>query len=212
MQDMPVTARGMDDVSQRDQYAKGGIGVRYWDMRDAAIISHIHGKNILDAGCGEGITLERVKNAFPEASVLGVDVDPENIRICDEHGLNAVKGSLYDLPFADNSFDTSLFIEVIEHLESPEAAVEELCRVTKPGGRLIIVFPVDWAWWLARVICLRWKEARFDPGHLRQWNFHELTRLLNVAGGGAVPIVKQSLPLPFPCRLHGLVVAIRKGD
>ena len=206
---MPVTAKkDTNDVSQRDQYVKGGIGAKYWDMRDAAILSHIRGQDILDAGCGEGITFERVIKAFPDAIVHGLDVDPENIRICKQHGLNVTEGSLYDLPFADNSFDTSLLIEVIEHLESPDTALKELSRVTKPGGRVIVVFPVDWGMWLARMLCLRWNEARFDPGHLRQWNFRELSAALVCAG--FVCLSQKSLPLPFPLQLHGLMVAVKE--
>jgi len=66
----------------------------------------------------------------------------------------------------------------IEHLEEPERAVSELARVTAEGGIIIVVYPVDWAMYMARMICGRFREASFDPGHLRQWNRWALKTLL----------------------------------
>ena len=103
-------------IYQRDQYAKGGIGVSYWDYRDNTAFHHVIGNDILDAGCGEGITLEKLVKFFPKARVVGIDTEPENLEICQKHGLPVQEGSLYELPFADASFDTVLFSEVIEHL------------------------------------------------------------------------------------------------
>ena len=77
--------------------------------------------------------------------------------------------------------------------------------MTRPGGRLIVVYPVDWAMWLARVLCLRWKEARFDPGHVRQWTVRKLRHPLQNAG--FEPCRHEGLPLPWPMSLHGLLLA-----
>lgn len=54
---MPVTGgQRAIEASQRLQYEKGGIGKRYWDLRDEAAIDLLRGRRFLDAGCGEGIT------------------------------------------------------------------------------------------------------------------------------------------------------------
>lgn len=202
---MPVTANiSAEDISQRTQYAKGGIGKWYWDKRDDAILTQVAGAaTILDAGCGEGITTEKIIARFPEAKVTGVDVDPRNVKICEQYDLPVKECSLYNLPFENNSFDVCLLIEVIEHLCEPEKALMELTRVAKPGGKIIVVFPIDWTMWLARIACLRWKEAKFDPLHLRQWSF----RTLNIAMTATeiAPIYKKYLPF-FPLTLHGLMV------
>ena len=205
---MPVTAGRRDvEISQRGQYAKGGVGRRYWDYRDEVAFRHIVGTRILDAGCGEGVTLEKLLRRMPDARIEGVDVDEANIAICHEHGLPVHRADLNALPYPDSSFDTCLLMEVIEHLDQPETALAELARVTRPGGRILVIYPVDWAMRLARVVCLRWMEARFDPGHLRQWTRRGLGRLMRSCG--IAPIRHVCLPFWPPFMLHGLVVGER---
>ena len=99
-------------------------------------------------------------------------------------------------------------MEVIEHLEHPDKAIGELARVTKKNGHLVIVFPVDWAMYTARLICLRFKEATFDPGHLRQWKTSDLGTVLQSCGFEYIKAI--SLPLPTPFALHKLVIARKK--
>lgn len=205
---MPVTAGTRDEeISQRAQYAKGGFGRWYWDFRDRAALAWVNGTHILDAGCGEGITLEKLVKRFPHATVQGIDTDPANIRICEAHSLPIRKGSLYDLPYSENSQDCCVFMEVIEHLDAPERALEEITRVLRPGGRLVIVYPIDWAMFMVRLACLRFREARFDPGHVRQWTLGDLKKALRAAGLRLVHA--RGLPLPPPLTLHRLAVAER---
>lgn len=203
---MPVTAgKRPDELSQRNQYAKGGIGKYYWDLRDSAVLRYINGPRILDAGCGEGITLGKIIAAFPGMTVQGVDIDERNIEICRTFGMPVQKDDLTSLSFDTGSFDTCVFTEVIEHLEEPEKALAELARVLRPGGRIIIVYPVDWAMWLARIICFKFNEARFDPAHLRQWTAATLAAILPQCG--LTKLKSFGTPLPWPFMLHGVMVA-----
>ena len=203
---MPVTAgSNVIEMSQRLQYQKGGLGRKYWDYRDSQSFRHLKGPAILDAGCGEGITLEKLIKLHPDWNIEGLDIDTANVSICKSIGLPAQHGSLYELPFENERFDSCLFMEVIEHLEHPDKALGELARVTKKNGRLVIVFPIDWAMYAVRLICLRFKEAAFDPGHLRQWSIRDLAIALRSYGFGYITAI--SLPLPTPFALHKLVVA-----
>ena len=80
---------------------------------------------ILDLGCGP--------QKFPGS--IGADRLPQTAAdvLCD---FDAAA-----LPFADNSFDEVRLIHVIEHAADPVRLVEEMHRVTRPGGRLLIVTP-----------------------------------------------------------------------
>ena len=180
---MPVTAGKREtDMSQRGQYAYGGVGRYYWNMRDCAALEYLMGSRMLDAGCGEGLTLERIIARFPDGYVQGVDIDPLNVAICREHRLPVTQASVYDLPFRDSSFDSCILLEVIEHLENADRALAELVRVTRLGGRVIIVYPKDMMMYFARIACLKFREARFDPGHVNQWNARALGRLMSAHG------------------------------
>ena len=193
---------------QREQYQKGGIAKKYWDYRDKIILENI-GKDsqvILDAGCGEGITLEKICRRFGERRVSGIDIMDENIAICQQHGLPARKGDLYHLEMPDNSVDCCVLSEVIEHLEEPEAALLEMKRILKPGGRLIIVFPNDLVFKLARIATMKFKEAFYDAGHCRQWTPGDMKKQLTETGLK----VERTRNTPFffwPMSLHCVVVS-----
>lgn len=81
------------------------------------------GARVLDVGCGDRPYAE----LFPGA--VGFDV-PGNPH-ADLHG------SLESIPVEDASFDVVLCLQVLEHVPDPAAAVRELCRVTRPGGRVL---------------------------------------------------------------------------
>ncbi len=207
---MPVAAgRRAVEISQREQYARGGWGRRYWDYRDRRTLAELEGPRVLDAGCGEGVTLEKLVARFGRAGVSGVDLDPRNAEICRAHGLPVQAADLCALPFPPASFDSAVCMEVIEHLDRPDVALRELARVVRPGGRLAVVFPNDWAMWLARMACLRWREAAFDPGHVRQWTLPALAEQL--AANGWRPCKAVRLPWPGPFYLHGLIAAERRA-
>ncbi len=210
---MPVDAGVSKDgvVFQREQYAKGGLSRRYWDYRDENIIEAVAdilraGGRVVDVGCGEGILLEKIMMRFPGSSIEGLDMDPINIRICREHGIPIREGGAYELLYEDASLDACLFIEVIEHLNEPGRALDELYRVLKPGGRLAILFPNDVTFKAARIMMLMFKEAFYDTGHVRQWTPGAMTKELSSRRFRI--IARKSLPLPlFFMSLHHLITA-----
>lgn len=61
--DTNLAKEGM--IYQRDQYAKEGLGVRYWDYRDKVALGRVAGDRIVDIGCGEGIAIEKLVTLYP---------------------------------------------------------------------------------------------------------------------------------------------------
>jgi ubiquinone/menaquinone biosynthesis C-methylase UbiE len=198
------------ELLQREQYAEGGMGRWYWDLRDERTLSCIGPeKDILDLGCGEGITLEKILRRFPDRNVLGIDYGEEKIRICQEHHLPARQGSAYALNLKDQSWDCCLLLEVIEHLEEPQKALREVHRVLRKEGLFLLIFPHDWLFKAARLGFLKFKEAFAPSGHVKQWTPGEMDQTLR--GLGFDVQAQVCMPLGFWwCSLHCLMVARKR--
>lgn len=103
---------------------------------------------ILDAGCGTGGLIRREAAKWPGWGWTGVDVDPLACSLARERtGARIVEAPLERLPFGDATFDAVTCADVIYHLEDDLAALRELQRVLKPGGRLVLNVPAHaWLW------------------------------------------------------------------
>lgn len=102
-----------------------------------AIFSNIAaGARVLDAGCGVGHITGPYADRY---SVFGIDEQESAIRYCRQHWKGTyAQASLYNIPFEDDFFDLIVFLDAIEHLDRPTAALRELARVLKPGVSILI--------------------------------------------------------------------------
>ncbi|HEX5307749.1 MAG TPA: class I SAM-dependent methyltransferase [Solirubrobacteraceae bacterium] len=103
------------------------------------------GARILDAGCGSGRNMVELAR---HGSVTGVELSPTSVRLARERDCGEVlEGSVLDMPFDDGSFDLTVSLDVVEHLQDDVSALRELRRVTKPGGALLVTVPAyQWLW------------------------------------------------------------------
>lgn len=207
---MPVDhlSRDKDKLYQRTQYNKGGIGRLCWDYRDRIILKNIR-KNadiILDLGCGEGITLEKLRRAFPGKNIRGIDINKENIDICRSFNLPAEEGNIFSLNIPSGSINCCILSEVIEHLEDYDTALRQIKRVLKEGGQLLIIFPNDFIFKFYRIAALKFKEAFYDPGHLRRFTPGVMASCLKRLGFKIIRI--ENIPFYFwNISPHCLIVA-----
>ncbi|WP_367125587.1 class I SAM-dependent methyltransferase [Streptomyces phytohabitans] len=174
--------------------------------RQAAILARALGtepQTVLDVGCGDGSAAATAAETLSRHRMVGVDWSQDALRRASSH-LTAVRGELTDpgLPFASGVADAVLFSEVIEHLVDPDAALDELRRVLRPGGHLLLSTPNLAAWYnrgliLAGVqpvfseVSLRGIHGRPGSqvvGHLRLYTARALRSLLPASGFEVVRI------------------------
>ena len=102
------------------------------------------GKMVLDIGSGNGYVLS--KYAGEGADVFGIDITPAGIELCRQRFKYLdLKGDFrvadaQDLPFESNTFDCVCSMGVLHHVPDTQKAIDEIHRVLKPGGRLIVMF------------------------------------------------------------------------
>lgn len=96
---------------------------------------------LLDVGCGNGYFTQWL--ARKGWQVWGLDHSFLNIQRAHREfpSLHWVVGSALALPFPRASFDVVVCSEVLEHLPDDQAAIDEIARILKPGGRLILTTP-----------------------------------------------------------------------
>lgn len=142
----------------------------------------------LDVGCGTGLLLERIARAWPGLRLAGVDLSPGMLAAARRRlGSRAalVAGTADRLPFPDDGFDLAVSTSALHHWHDPVAAIAEIRRVLRPGGRATIT---DWCAdrWLDR---LRDRLLRrTESAHHRSFRSVELAALLADAGFGDVRI------------------------
>lgn len=139
------------------------------DTELAAILRYLKPRKtekILDIGTGTGRVARRV--AASGASVIGIDVNKENVRRasmrkkglgCYEDNYDLIVADGRFLPFIDNCFDSLTCIRTIKYFQNSRAVIQEISRVLKNNGKLILtlsnVFSVDFI--LLRIGILAYK-------------------------------------------------------
>jgi SAM-dependent methyltransferase len=96
---------------------------------------------VLEVGCGTGFFTRHVGERLPQSEVVGIDMDEGRLAFARKRSqfanLSFAWGDLADLPFDDDSFDLVYCRFVLIHAPDPAAALAEMARVARPGGRVV---------------------------------------------------------------------------
>ena len=103
-----------------------------------AVENRLAGRALVD-GCGVGQYQFHLAEHVNE--IIGLDIEFERLQTAKSRDNRVVNGVGEALPFPDNSFDLILSHEVLEHVEDDQAAINEIVRTLKPGGRMVLFCP-----------------------------------------------------------------------
>ncbi|EIQ01654.1 methylase involved in ubiquinone/menaquinone biosynthesis [Opitutaceae bacterium TAV1] len=135
-------------------------------------------ETLLDAGCGEGFNLSMI-NGHHSAKLYGIDLSSQAVSLAKKRIPDAEvqTGSVYSIPYADNSFDTVLCTEVLEHLDNPEHAISELLRVS--NRYVVATVPHEPFFQIGNFLSLKYmKRFGNHPEHINRWTRHAFVALL----------------------------------
>lgn len=148
---------------------------------------------VLEVGCGEGNQLRRLREALPDATVIGLDVPDATLAgHWSELDSSTTAGSAYALPFPDDMFDVVCALEVLEHLEEPDVALAELARVAR--GTVIVSVPWEPVWRVGNLVRGRYVRALGNtPGHVQHFTRRGFVRCV----GRHLDVEEIRRPLPW---------------
>jgi SAM-dependent methyltransferase len=169
---------------------EGAEPERFTVRRDYLLANVVAGDRVLDVGCGEGAFTAAL--AAAGALAVGVDVAAEPLRrararhpALDFRLVAAEPAGDRRLPFPHSAFDAVWAGELLEHLHDPPTLLDEVRRVLRAGGRLLVSTPDHPLGLRLRLAASpRAFEAHFDPrsDHVRFFTARTLRLLLEDAG------------------------------
>jgi len=161
---------------------------------------------VLEVGCGPGYSTEKLLDMLPkDINFKASDIEEENLEDAKKLLGNKVllsKEDIYDLNVDNDSIDLIFVLEVLEHLEDPKRALEEIKRVIK--GYAIVAVPREPIWRMLNMVRFKYlKDLGNTPGHIQHWSSISFKKLLK---DNRFEIVKTKYPLPWTMLL------VKKGD
>ena len=146
---------------------------------------------VADIGCGTGVFLKIAKQKYPSVQFIGLDPDRPALEIAKKRlaraGLNVELKEAFaeSLPLSDRSIDVCFSTLAFHHMpdSSKQKAVEEIHRILKPGGRVVIAdFGASESIWMRRILSFfdKWEylEGNFKgliPQYLKEVGFRDIT-------------------------------------
>lgn len=154
-----------------------GIASFFRSLRYRRVAYGRHG-SILDVGCGRGVMLGLFKRHGWEAA--GTEVSMNALHAAEARGIAMRRGELPEAAFPSDSFDVVTMWHVLEHVRDPQRYLEEVRRIVKPGGLVVVEVP-NFGSWAARVLRRHWFALEL-PRHLFHFSASLLRARLEAMG------------------------------
>ncbi|MBO1580923.1 methyltransferase domain-containing protein [Bacillus sp. XF8] len=120
----------------------------FWDneWKHYQALGLANADTIIELGSGPGFLLEKLLTHIPQVKVTGVEIDPllvnyatEYLKKEDQSRWQVHEGDIMQTGMKDNTYDFAITRLVLEHLPDPIKAMQEIYRIVKPGGKVIVV-------------------------------------------------------------------------
>ena len=141
--------RKEESVATYSSYVRGDLSYRdprhlQYKKRDLVLTYVKPGRALIDIGCGTGEFVCKLKDRFEE--LVGIDPDPFAIefsrnRLGEEKKIAFYQQELGSLGFPTEHFDVCLCLDVLEHIQDLNPLLDEIRRILKPGGEMIVSVP-----------------------------------------------------------------------
>lgn len=148
---------------------------------------------VADVGCGEGYIV-RFLQQQTQGILLGMDLYPQVLATAKRSspGVEFIAASIDRTPLKDKSLDTVLCLEILEHLERPEKALQEMARVSRK--HIILSVPWEPFWRLANMVRFKyWSSLGNTPGHLQHWTKRSFKKFLTQFSPKNIEIKRRGL-------------------
>ncbi|TSC86241.1 MAG: Methyltransferase type 11 [Microgenomates group bacterium Gr01-1014_7] len=149
------------------------------------ILKGIDFSSCLDIGCASGYMVSEISESYPQAKYFGVDVYGKAIQFAKKvyPHIEFALVSADNLPFKSSSFDLIICYETIEHMENPLKSLQNIKRVLKSNGTLILA--MDSGNLLFRVVWFIWEKTFgkiWQGSHLHPFHHFQLENLIQSVG------------------------------
>ncbi|MEE8388543.1 MAG: methyltransferase domain-containing protein [Acidiferrobacterales bacterium] len=135
---MPNSNKYIMDDPREARRLEGKVNSADWINKYFRRISNT-GNVTLDVGCGPGTLLDGIKTQYPDQTVVGIDISHERLsHSCTQNLIYFIQASGLSLPFPESSFDSIYTRFLLEYLPDRKQAIEEMYRVCKPGGKVLL--------------------------------------------------------------------------
>jgi 2-polyprenyl-3-methyl-5-hydroxy-6-metoxy-1,4-benzoquinol methylase len=149
---------------------------------------------ICDVGCGSGQWLSHMRMAYPDSDLYGFEIDEATAVIAAKSAnANVHSGDFLKNNWNSGSFDFIVFWDVLEHVENPKKIMDEVSRLLKPNGIVVVISP-DFECFYSKTFKQFWWALLFDQ-HL--YHFSRKT-LAQIFSSSQLELVLSSTPNTFP--------------